>query len=390
MEEDDLRESSEEELVSDEVVEMVNACVCNVRREQVTRVSSVKDALGDSVIILDNGATVSVFKNQKLFKTLRALEPICIDGVEELGSGVKTSTGGDTVFGESYFTRKVIGNILSYGCCVDSMYSVDYDKASDTFILQPSKDGASYRFPRDSATNLYLCDLGRQARVMPATVSENLRMFTKREIARAEKARRYQSRSGVVTSGDLIKRIVKGKIRNIDVNAEDVARSVQIWGKDLANLKGKTTARTPPVVIPEYIDPSKLYARKRQVMYADIMFVNGKSYLIAVFAPLGYVEVKKLKSKGNKDVLSAVLTCVSYLRKKGFVISVMRSDGESAIDSDFMRAHLDFDVDTTDGEHVPVIERKIRTVKERVRGIVNTLPFQLTEQLEEWLVHYVI
>jgi len=253
-------------MVGDEVVEMTKMYVCSVRREQVTRVSSARDLFGDNIIILDNGATVSVFKNAKLFKSLRALEPICIDGVEELGNGVKTSTGGDTVFGESYFTRKVVGNILSYGSCVDNLYSVDYDKKCDTFMLQPTKDTAIYRFPRDSTTNLYLCDLGRQARAMPATVNENMRLFTKREIARAEKARKYQTRSGVVTSGDLIKRIVKGKIRNIDVNAEDVARSVQIWGKDLANLKGKTTARASPIVIPDYIDPSKLYARKHQAM----------------------------------------------------------------------------------------------------------------------------
>ena len=75
-------------------------------------------------------------------------------------------------------------------------------------------------------------------------------------------------------------------------------------------------------------------------MYADIMFVNSKSYFIAVFVPLGYVEVKKLKSKSNEDISSAVVSCISYLRKKGFVISVLRSDGESAIGSEFMRGRL--------------------------------------------------
>ena len=44
-------------------------------------------------------------------------------------------------------------------------------------------------------------------------------------------------------------------------------------------------------------------------------------------------------------------------------------------------------LDTTGaGIAVPVVERKIRTVKERVRAVINTLPYDLTEKLEEWAV----
>jgi len=42
------------------------------------------------------------------------------------------------------------------------------------------------------------------------------------------------------------------------------------------------------------------------------------------------------------------------------------------------------------GQHVPVVERKIREVKERARGIVNSLPFRLMAILIPWLIIFVV
>ena len=42
------------------------------------------------------------------------------------------------------------------------------------------------------------------------------------------------------------------------------------------------------------------------------------------------------------------------------------------------------------GEVVAVVERKIRLIKERVRAIINTIPFSMTELLEGWLLRYVV
>ena len=50
---------------------------------------------------------------------------------------------------------------------------------------------------------------------------------------------------------------------------------------------------------------------------------------------------------------------------------------------------LIFDTTGAD-EAVRVVERKIRHVKERLRAIVITLPYRLTEQLESWLLRYVV
>jgi hypothetical protein len=42
------------------------------------------------------------------------------------------------------------------------------------------------------------------------------------------------------------------------------------------------------------------------------------------------------------------------------------------------------------GEAVAVVERKIRYIIKKVRAIVNTLPYTLTEKLEGWFVIYAV
>jgi hypothetical protein len=42
------------------------------------------------------------------------------------------------------------------------------------------------------------------------------------------------------------------------------------------------------------------------------------------------------------------------------------------------------------GSHVPRIENKIKTIKERLRAVLNTLPYLLPHLLIAWLVYYVV
>ena len=73
---------------------------------------------------------------------------------------------------------------------------------------------------------------------------------------------------------------------------------------------------------------------------------------------------------------------------------MLRVDGESAISTEWFHSKINAEgiiLDTTGaGEAVTVVERKIRQIKERFRGISNTLPYKLTETLETWLVKYVV
>ena len=73
---------------------------------------------------------------------------------------------------------------------------------------------------------------------------------------------------------------------------------------------------------------------------------------------------------------------------------MIRVDGEGAINTDWFHNKVSLrgiilDV-TGAGEAVAVVERKIRHIKERVRSVINTLPFNLSEKLEVWLIKYAV
>ena len=85
---------------------------------------------------------------------------------------------------------------------------------------------------------------------------------------------------------------------------------------------------------------------------------------------------------------------IHHIAKYGLKIAMIRIDGESAVNTfsfESKLAALGIILDSTGaGEAVDVVERKIRVIKERVRPIINTVPFSLSELLESWLLRYYV
>ena len=372
---------------------MITECLQKIKSVNVNanKIKNKKYKKG-TIVILDNGAEVTIFKDKQLMNNLREAEiPICVDGIQEGAEGIFTATTGDTAFGTGYYSSNIIGNILSFGDCVDNCHSVDYDNKTDTFLIQPQQGGEIFGFRRDR-NNLYTCDLAEVQHYTAAieTVSDNKKLYSKREIAQAEKARNYQKTISHTTAGDLIKMISAGKIKNCDINVQDVVRSVKIWGKELGNIKGKTTAKTAPTVDVEDDPIIKGIVQKQQFVYIDLMFVDGAIYLIGVYSPSGYGFAKRINSKKISDILDALNNSIAFMRRAGFEVILVRCDGESAIESEKLKSKLSTEVDNTGGESVGIIERKIRTIKERVRAAITTLPYQITEQALDWLIQNVM
>jgi hypothetical protein len=102
-------------------------------------------------------------------------------------------------------------------------------------------------------------------------VKDNIANYTKREVERAKLAREYQRKLGY-SAGQLVKLLNSGKIRNAEVTPHDVVRSINIWGKDLGQLKGKTTAKKSKAVNFEPV----LQVRRDQVMDMDRVLIDAE------------------------------------------------------------------------------------------------------------------
>ena len=95
----------------------------------------------------------------------------------------------------------------------------------------------------------------------------------------------------------LIMLIGQGKLVNSNITAQDIVRSLDIWGPDLRSLKGKTPSHQAQA---EEEHPLLVNIQERdQIMYIDIMLVNGSPFLIAVVKQLEYVMVNRLNNRAN-------------------------------------------------------------------------------------------
>ena len=80
------------------------------------------------------------------------------------------------------------------------------------------------------------------------SVSENIRGYTEREIKNAKKAREFYTMCMKPTVRNL-KHLVNGNfVKNCPVTINDINIAENVYGPDIATLKGKSTRRRPPVV----------------------------------------------------------------------------------------------------------------------------------------------
>jgi hypothetical protein len=146
--------------------------------------------------------------------------------------------------------------------------------------------------------------------------------FSKKDVKRAEVARRLQNSTGPMTLEDYVSAVSTGQIQNCPVTPTDIKVAEIIFGPNVMCLKGKTTKRTTkqarmePIQIP--ISISEKY--KNVILAVDIMFVRG--YHI-VFGTAGYLRDAKILTIAN----SFSRVCNVY-RTRGFRVTIAMMDGQ--------------------------------------------------------------
>eukprot|EP01042_Synura_sphagnicola_P036765 gene36765-biopygen25947 len=165
-----------------------------------------------------------------------------------------------------------------------------------------------------------------------------------------------------------------GGIINCDITSSDLLRAEEIYGPPIASLKGKTVKNTAT--------PNK-----------DKEPVIGNTFPSQHPYPVEEMFAAKLKSKTTQSIFAALTGRISDISARGFKPSKLRFDPEAGFTAmkDTLSVENGVTVDAVGaGEHVRIVEPGIRMIKERVRGIVNTLPFKLCSMLLVLLVLFCV
>ena len=216
------------------------------------------------------------------------------------------------------------------------------------------------------------------------TVKNKMEGYTPREINRAKLARRLQNIIMRPASRALYKKLIP-HLEGCPVTYKDVQIVDDIYGPNLGSLKGKTVRKNNQPVSSDIAGvPYHVMAKHQNITLAiDVMFINKIPFFITLSRGLHFGTVEAIRDREVSTIVRRLTTIIRLYTLRGFHITVILADPEF---EPLRRSFPQLNTCAAD-EHVPDIERYIRTVKDRTRSTYRMLPFQHVPRM--LLVHLV-
>ena len=328
-------------------------------------------------ILLDNQATTDIFGNANLLNDIHEVTtPLHIHGI----TGVLMITQQGTLPGHStvWYHPQVSVNILSMAK-LKQQYHITYDSGKDNACIVRDHDNTQTKYIfHESYDGLYYHEVNSTQQIYITTVTENKQKYSQNDVKRADIVRALQRVIGHPTTKQLSYLLDHHLIPNSPFTSHDVRRAEQIYGPDLGNLKGKTTRRNPPAVdqIMQQCPDTIIEQYGNVMLSADVMHVNGIPFFVTQSRHIHFGTVDVLPSLQANDIGAVLRHVVNIYARGGFQVTTALMDGAFAGLHDVC-IQLQVTLNTTSRDkHVGDVERYIRTVKERMRGISNTIPFK--------------
>ncbi len=344
---------------------------------------------------LNGCSTVTAFKSNKYLK-----------GVTKVHEGIKINCNAGTVSTNlkgNYGRLKVwylpdrIANIFSMHE-LERLYLITYDSWGGLYVIHTLR--GEVRFHKDNqglpyinldrsdeqATAFLLQMVEQQAEeknndtpsgegmTLAQTVCGNNEGFMKREMLRAQ-ARRAQAMLGNPSKRDFQGMVSGNIIPNCPITWSNISSKGKIFGPDLASMRGKTVRWMLAPVVADYVAvPWQLVeANKAVTLVADVFFMNGMAFLVTVLRRIKFVMAEQVLVRTATSLSKHLSWVLLVYRRVGFRVRHILMNREFEKIKGLMPT---VECNTTAAkEHMSEAERTIRTIKERNRGIVMTLPF---------------
>ena len=140
----------------------------------------------------------------------------------------------------------------------------------------------------------------------------------------------------------------------------------------------------------DYVDiPRALIDINKQVRLAvDVIFVKSVPFLVSVLRTINLMTIEHAPKRTATKLGDLIQRIIWVHTRAGFIVQTVLMDNESEKLKDHVpMVALNIPVAS---EHVGDVERRIRVVKERARGLICTLPYtRLPQQMLIHLIHVV-
>jgi hypothetical protein len=125
-------------------------------------------------------------------------------------------------------------------------------------------------------------------------------------------------------------------------------------------------------------------------LYADVMHIDTKKFLVSVADPLNLTLQSVIAGESKQELGMALQGQLAVLRSKGFIPSIVYVDPQSAfraMTQDFPGVEIDVG---GAGDYVAKVDSRIRCIKETYRSVKSGLAWSLPRSLVADLVAYVV
>ena len=177
---------------------------------------------------------------------------------------------------------------------------------------------------------------------------------------------------------DAMKNIVKQNLLlNCDITLDDIERGIDIYGTPTPLIVGRLTS--PKQVKHRAKDihvPSSIIHKHRNIsLFINLCYINKLCFLICISENIEYVNIEFLNSKKSDILYKELNKIIKLYSSRGFQVNSIYGDNEFDVD-DIKTSLMPIKLHICGAnEHVPKIERCIRTFKERARSMYHALPY---------------
>jgi hypothetical protein len=198
-----------------------------------------------------------------------------------------------------WFSTRAITNIITLSNLIQQ-YQVTYDSDDKMFVVHRESQGKpNMEFRMHKCGLHYYNPRNKKHLVFVNTVSENKEGFTKRQIKNAELARTLYKTLSYPSTKDFKWVIQSNQIKDCLMTVQDIDVARNIWGKNIAALKGKTTQSKSIPVARDYVKvPMELMKlHKEMLLTTEKMFVNKIPFFLALSRKFCFMAVNHLADR---------------------------------------------------------------------------------------------
>ena len=225
------------------------------------------------------------------------------------------------------------------------------------------------------------------------SIRGNMEGFSKKQVIGALDVRLKQGCMGNMPSSKLKDLVRNNRLKKCSITLADIDNAEIIFGHQArSNLRGGTSRAKPDKVNTSTVEiPRDFYKLHKFVtLSADVMFCNGLPFLTTVSENINFLTAEFLPTRGAEHLSSTITKVLNLYGRNGFIVRVIHMDNEFSCLKEYLPM-LEIEM-TAAGEHVGLIERCHRTIKERGRGILAELLYSCypTQMIIHLIYHVVL